>query len=182
MSKKGFTLTELLVSVIFVMLIIAAASYTWFLGNESFHISNKTSIAYTQARSLETLLQTAASSTTSLKFRDTPLSNSGSIKYSHFYFEEVDSELVYKVSLYGDSSVLNPTTMEFYAIDLVQISVKDLGQKCQLNYRIESTDEGGPFYIEGGIVLNNINVAKFSQDNPGIVTLPAVLNFQATQI
>ena len=180
-SKKGFTLTELLVSVIFVVLIIGAASYVWYSGNESFNNTNKTSIAYTQSRSLETMLQTAASTTPSLKFSNTPLSNSGSIKYSNFYFISTGSDPVYKVSFFGNSSITNAAIMEFHAIDTVQISVKSLGRRCMLKYRIESTDEDGPFYIEGGIVLNNIDENKFSVDNPGTGPLLPVLNFQAPQ-
>lgn len=179
-TKKGFTLTELIVSSVFVVLIIGAACYAWYAGNESFRSTNSTSIAYTQARTLETMIQTAASTTPSLKFRDTPLSNSGLIKYSHFYFDNSGSEPVYKVTFYGNDSVINPTTMEFPAIDEVTFSVKDLGRRYLLKYHIEVTDEEDrPFYIEAGVVLNNLDRTIIINQNPVYDPLPLVLNFQA---
>lgn len=181
-SKKGFTLTELMVSILFVVVIIGTASYAWYSGNEAFKSTNKVSVAYTQARTLETMIQTASSTTPSLKFTDSPLNNNGSIKYSHFYFDYTGTSPIYKVSFYGDNSVLIPATIEFQALDNVSFSVKSLGRRCILKYRIESTDEDDPFYIEGGVVLNNIDENQFSEDNPGAGSLPAVLNFQAPEI
>lgn len=180
-SKKGFTLTELIVSIIFVVLIMGSATYAWYASNESFQSTSNTSKAYGQARSLETMLQNAASTTPSLIFTDDPddpALESGST-YSHFYFDNSGSSPVYKVEYYGNSTVTTPATMDFDAIDEVIVSVISMGRRCQLKYKIASTDENGPFYIEGGIILNNIDQTTFEADNPGVVTLPPVLNFEA---
>lgn len=177
LTKKGFTITELIVSTLFVVLIMGTASYAWWVGNQSFQSTSQTSIAYSQARSLETMIQSAAANTPSLQFTETPLSNTGAVKYSQFYFDETGDSPIYTVSFYGDDSTLSPIIMQFPAIDSVQFSVKMLGNGCLLKYRVESTDEKVPFYIDGGIILNKIDEAQFQADNPGS-TLSSVLNFQ----
>ena len=176
-SKKGFTLTELIVSIMFVAVIMGAATYAYLAGNHSFQNTGNTSKAYGQARSLETMFQNAASSSPSLVFTEDPLPNGGGNKYSHFYFDNTGEIPVYRVTYYGNSSVETPAVMEFDAIDEVIASVINRGRRCELKYRISSTDDNGSYYIEGGIILNNIDADKFTEDNPGTGSLPPVLNF-----
>ncbi|WP_027398488.1 type II secretion system protein [Anaerovorax odorimutans] len=182
-SKKGFTLTELIISLIFVVLIFGAATLAWYSGTETFIKTSKTSAAYNQARSLESMLQNAASTTESLKIRENPAShNSGYIGnklYSSFYLDNTNSDSpIFKVFIYNN--VLkngSPLKMEFDAIDEFAIQVIPLGIRSQLNYKIKSSDEKGNFYIEGGIILNNITIDKYMEDNPNGYTSPLTLNF-----
>lgn len=178
-SKKGFTLTELIVSILFVAVIMGAATYIFLAGNHSLQNTGFTSRAYGQVRSLETMIQNAASLTQSLIFTDEPLPGAAGVKYSHFYFHNEEDTPIYKAIYYGNNTVETPSTMEFDAIDEVRFSVVSRGRRCELRYRISSSDENGSYYIEGGIILNNIDADTFINDNPGIETLPPVLNFLA---
>ncbi len=72
--------------------------------------------------------------------------------------------------------------MEFDAIDEVKFQVIDRGRKCELAYKIESSDDNGPFYIQGGIILNNIEPQTFRQSHQGYITLPQVLNFEIPEV
>jgi len=172
LSKRGFTLTELMVSIIFIVVIIGTATYAWYVSNVSFGSTKKVSEACSQARSLESMIHSAASTSASLLFREEQLTG-----YSHFYFDDG----VYKVILYGNESIMTPVTMEFDAIDEVKYQVIDRGRKCELTYKIESSDEEGPFYIQGGIILNNIEPDNFRQSHHGYTTLPQVLNFEVPE-
>ena len=178
-SKRGFTLTELVVSIAFAVLIFAVASYAWWAGNHSFQSSTHTSSAYSQARSLESLIQNAASDSSHLIFTDAPITYAAGQKYFQFYFENyTDSSGPYIATYFADDTSVSPRTVEFDAIDHVEGNIKSTGTKYMLSYRIESTDESGPFYIEGGIVLNNIRKSTFQTDNPDFPAATSVLNFE----
>ncbi len=161
-GRAGFTLPEIIVSLIFVVIIIVAATYTWYLSNQSFQSSESVSSAYGQARSLESLIQNAASVSDSLIISDHLLSGD----YSEFYFDESTGVPVYQAVFYGNTDVATPTSMSFPALSKVVFNVKNLGRRCTLVYRIESEHEDGPFYIEGGVVLNNIDWDTFHAANP----------------
>lgn len=175
-TKRGFTLIEILVSVIFVIIIIGATTYAWYASNRSFQSTEAISTAYGQARSLETMLQNAASTTRSLRFTQNPITEE---KYSHFYFDDSGENRVYIVEFYGNTSVETPVRMDLDAIDQVTITIVNKGRRCLLKYKIESTDEKDRYSIDGGIILNNIDQAIFEDDNPEITDLPPVLNFLA---
>lgn len=174
-TKKGFTLTELIVSIAFAALIFGTATYAWWASNETFQSTDKTSKAYSQARSLESLLQDAASSTSHLIFSDAPISYPSGQKYFQFYFEDYSNSSGPYMAAYHVGA--SPQAIQFNAIDHMEGSVKVIGRRCILNYKIQCTDEKGPFYIKGGVVLNNIDQATFSADNPG-TPATKVMNFQ----
>lgn len=163
-SKKGVTLPEVIVSVLFTAIIISTAASIWFVGGKVFKDTEEVSHVYNQARSLEIMLQNAASVAPSLAFTANLTSSEGDFgsslpagksesDYFRFYYNEATESFCVSYFTGGHSE---PMAIEYDALDSVndaRIGFSTVGEKVLMEYKLAQLDDGS-YFIEGGIVLN----------------------------
>lgn len=163
-SKKGITLPELIVSVLFTAVIVSAAVSMWFVGGKIFDDTAEVSRIYSQARSFETMFQNAASVAPSLVFTTTTSSSEGDFfnalpegktesEYFRFFYNEKRESFCVSYYTAGNSA---PMMIEYDALDDVSdvlVGFTIAGDKVLMEYKL-AQQEDGSYFIEGGIVLN----------------------------
>jgi|GEM_PF-1782883 hypothetical protein len=170
-SKRGVTLPEVIISILFTAIIFSTAVSIWFVGGKVFKDTEEVSLAYNQARSLETMLQNAASVAPSLAFTANLESSEGIFgsslpagkaesDYFRFYYSE--AEAAFFLSYYPDGYA-EPMIIEYDALtraDDVRIGFSAIGESVLMKYKLARTNDDS-YFIEGGIVLNYVSPGSY---------------------
>lgn len=170
-SKKGFTLPEVIVSVLFTAIIFATAVSIWFVGGKVFNDTEGVSLDYNQARAFETMVQNGASVAPSLDFTSNLASSTpdfgsslppgkSAADYFRFFYDE--DQRAYSIEYYiagePDPMVIAYDALE--SVDDVRIGFSDVGKDVLLEYQIARLDDG-TYLINGGIVLNYVEPGSY---------------------
>ncbi|MFA7661143.1 MAG: hypothetical protein WCX60_08120 [Anaerovoracaceae bacterium] len=163
-SKKGVTLPEVIVSILFTAIIFTTAISIWFTAGKVFGDTEDVSKLYGDARVLETMLQNAASVAPSAAFTSN-LESSEAIfgntlpagktqkDYFRFYYDE--SKEAFCVSYYVEEPD-EPMIIGYGAlsnVNDVRIGFSTVGNEILMKYQLALMDNGS-YFIEGGIILS----------------------------
>ena len=140
-SRKGFTLVELIVAVVFTAVVIAAACSVLYLGADTFKNGTANAVNQQKATLAETYLQRYASTAFTVSS-----SNDGTS--DGIVFKLVDGTLNISKQTAGAATMESVASID--GIKQIQLTIVD----GTLNYAIATAD--GTYTLTGGIVLNNI--------------------------
>ena len=170
-SKKGVTLPEVIVSILFTAIIFTTAISIWLAAGKVFEDTEDTSKAYGDARALETMLQNAASIAPSVAFTSNLESSevtfgdslpAGKTQSDYFRFYYDESEETFCVSYYVDE-LGDPMIIGYDALQNandVRIGFSAVGNKVLMKYQLALMDDGS-YFIEGGIILSYADTGSY---------------------
>ena len=151
-SKKGVTLPEVIIGILFTAIIFSTAVTLWFAAGKVFEDTEDSSKTYGDARALETMLQNAASVAHLAAFTEPAWD------YFYFYYDEV-----FCVSYKAREEDTDYMTISYDALssaDDVLIRFSLVGNKVLMEYKLVHLGSDS-YFIDGGIILSDANPDDF---------------------
>lgn len=177
-NKKGFTLVELVVSVLFIAVIAAAATMMWTVGTKIFKDTGADTLAYSEATAFEGILRGAALTTEDLLIKGRVAENSDEAGLEADLIAYLDWENrdniafgfnkgFYKVAYFTDGTADSFTFLTFDTLnapDQFQVGFSKVGQKTKMKYKIGKKQDGTGYLVEGSIILEQGTVRTENLD------------------
>lgn len=158
MNRKGFTLVELIMSVLFIAVIFTTITAMWAVSSGIFSDTSSDTVAHNEAMAYEGILRGAILSAESMEIKgDFEDINDPVFLAEHIIFGFYQG--YYSVSYFAnEEDYESHTVLSYDSLDTsnqVQIRFEEVGFKPKLEYRIGKKKGDGDYWVEGGVVLDH---------------------------
>lgn len=172
MNRKGFTLVELIISILFIGIIFTTVTAMWIVSAGIFAGTTSDTMAHNEAVAFESMLRSSALVTKEIRSKKVDKDSQEEALESSLreYLEDEGKDYIafgfhdgyYKVAFFSEASSEGNKNLVFMTYetlntpDQVQIGFVNVGSKSKMQYKIGKKENSSGYWVEGGIILEEL--------------------------